>query len=516
MRYRRIVNQAVVGVTVAGLTTATHAITIYVDDENCPGPGSGTEADAYCSIQTAIDNAVDTDEIVVAPGTYSETINFLGKAVWLHSTGGPEVTTIDGQGLATVVTCENGEGAATILEGFTVSGGYEPIYEGGGGMLNFGSSPTVTNCIFTSNEAWRGGGMLNDQGSSPTVTSCIFTSNEADYGGGMYNAYSSHSTVTNCAFESNLAPWFGGGMDNAYGSHSTVTNCTFTSNIGYFGGGMFNAESAPTVTNCAFIENEAGFGGGMYCVADSSPVVANCTFSGNLANIRGGGMFNWLNMNSGPSLTNCILWGDTPYEIELDESTITVSYSDVQGGWTGTNNIDADPMFADADGRLALGSPCIDVGDNTAVPPYIATDIDGNPRIVNDTVDLGAYEYITFVQIDIKPGSYPNAVNINGNGVIPVAVVGSAEFDVTQVVIGSLSFAGLEVKVKPNGAPQCSISDVSGPEGVPDGYNDLVCQFVDDPLLWLPGDAIAQLTGAFLVDGEEAPFRGSDEITIVP
>ncbi len=54
-------------VTVLAVSTA-QAATIHVDVANCPGPGNGSEADPYCSIQTAIDNAVDTDEIVVAPG----------------------------------------------------------------------------------------------------------------------------------------------------------------------------------------------------------------------------------------------------------------------------------------------------------------------------------------------------------------------------------------------------------------------------------------------------------------
>ncbi len=81
-------------VTVLAVSTA-QAATIHVDAANCPGPGNGSEADPYCSIQTAIDNAVDTDEVVVAPGTYFETINFLGKAITLRSSGGAEVTTID-------------------------------------------------------------------------------------------------------------------------------------------------------------------------------------------------------------------------------------------------------------------------------------------------------------------------------------------------------------------------------------------------------------------------------------
>ena len=55
---------------VAAASCNLHAATVFVDDDNCPGPGSGSELDPYCSIQTAIDAAADTDEIVVAPGTY--------------------------------------------------------------------------------------------------------------------------------------------------------------------------------------------------------------------------------------------------------------------------------------------------------------------------------------------------------------------------------------------------------------------------------------------------------------
>ena len=95
-------------VTVLAVATA-QADTIYVD-VNCPGPGNGSEAEPYCSIQTAIDNAVDTDEVVVAPGTYFETIDFLGKAITLRSSDGPDVTTIDGTGHFHVVQCRNGEG----------------------------------------------------------------------------------------------------------------------------------------------------------------------------------------------------------------------------------------------------------------------------------------------------------------------------------------------------------------------------------------------------------------------
>ena len=229
----------------------------------------------------------------------------------------------------------------------------------GGGMGNNGSSPNLRNCIFTSNNAWRGGGILND-GSSPTVTNCIFTSNAGDYGGGMYNAYGSNSTVSNCTFESNNAPWFGGGMLNDWESSPTVTNCRFTSNTGGYGGGMFNGSSGnATVTNCTFINNSSPLGGGIYNLSNS------CT------------------------VTNCILWGNTS-AIVASGGTPTVTCSDVQGGWTGTGNIDLDPLFADTDGRLSSGSPCIDAGDDSVVT--VITDLDGNPRIQGLCVDMGAFE----------------------------------------------------------------------------------------------------------------------------
>ena len=109
-----------------------------------------------------------------------------------------------------------------------------------------------------------------------------------------------------------------------------------------------------------------------------------------------------------PTLTNCILWGDSAPsgpEIYNISSTPIVTYSDIMGGYSGTGNIDANPMFADTDKRLSSGSPCIDAGNNTAVPPDttdldgdgdtaepIPFDLDGNPRIINGNVDMGAYE----------------------------------------------------------------------------------------------------------------------------
>ncbi|MHC4129439.1 MAG: right-handed parallel beta-helix repeat-containing protein [Planctomycetota bacterium] len=193
-------------IVVAVISSAAQGQTTwYVDDDNCPGPGSGTEGDPYCSIQTAVDSAVDTDEIVVAPGSYSEAINFLGKVIWLHSSDGPEVTTIDGTGNYHVIQCVTGEGSDTILEGFTITGGNangSSLNGEGGGMRALSSSPTVTDCTFSGNEAGQfGGGLYADSPyGSPTVTNCTFSGNSALEGGGMYTKTGSNQTVTDSAF----------------------------------------------------------------------------------------------------------------------------------------------------------------------------------------------------------------------------------------------------------------------------------------------------------------------------
>jgi len=107
-------------------------------------------------------------------------------------------------------------------------------------------------------------------------------------------------------------------------------------------------------------------------------------------------------------VNNCILWGNNPDEIYVSSGATTLTFSDVQGGWPGLGNIDADPLFVDPDNgdlRLSPGSPCIDAGDNTAVPEDIETDLDGNDRFLDDPqtpdtgngeppiVDMGAYEF---------------------------------------------------------------------------------------------------------------------------
>jgi len=273
------------------------------------------------------------------------------------------------------------------------------------------ASATVTNCTFSGNTAHSGGGgMWNDWHANPTVTDCMFSGNSVEifFGGGMCNRFGS-PVVTNCAFRENSARYGGGMWNGEY--HPTVTGCTFGGNTALAGGGMMNDSSSPTVTNCTFSGNSAAYnGGGMFNYDDASPTVTNCTFSGNDApNGRALGFdsYEW-QPPSNFLMTNCILWDGGDEIWNNDGSTIIIAYSDVHGGFPGEGNIDADPLFVDPDGgdlRLQPGSPCIDAGDNMAVPSDITTDLDGNPRFVDgpDTpdsgsgtppiVDMGAHEF---------------------------------------------------------------------------------------------------------------------------
>ncbi|MCP4709636.1 MAG: hypothetical protein GY869_13500 [Planctomycetes bacterium] len=365
----------------------------------------------------------------------------------------------------------------TILDGFTITAGNAAGPEGhdiGGGMLYCPSNLIVAGCTFTNNSAsldgggmynvsyalssyesiinctfrWnmaeRGGGMYIE-GNIPTITGCMFTSNLADKGGGMFNIQrlpaSSSVTVTYCTFRGNSAKYGGGMYTNTLLSAvmpsllSIMSNIVFAGNSADIaGGGIYNYKSDIFLVNCSFTGNISNTGGGINNES-SDPLMINCTFSGNSADDYGGGMCN--SDNSRPELSNSILWGNTAIsggnEIALlTSSVVEVDYSDISGGLAGiyddgsgntvhwgADNIDADPLFVDADGgdntygtadddvRLAPGSLGIEGGANSFVPGGIRTDMEGNGRILDSdgdgtfTVDMGAFEYKFFSYGDV-------------------------------------------------------------------------------------------------------------------
>ena len=193
-------------------------------------------------------------------------------------------------------------------------------------------------------------------------------------------------------------PYLGAGFYTGGGifcgsSAPTITNCMITNNYAYLGGGIYLRASTPTIMNCMIVRNRAtGFihGGGALYLEDSSPTITHCTVGSNFAGQYGGGIFCW---SSSPTITNSILWGDFSIydpEIHVRTGSPVVTYSDVEGGWSGEGNIDANPSFAGGvTFHLRPGSPCVDSGTDAGV----YTDMDGQRRPWGAGFDMGADEF---------------------------------------------------------------------------------------------------------------------------
>ncbi len=388
----------------------------YVDQDATTGANDGTAwSDAYTELQSALTIAQSGDTIWVADGTYlpdydvdtqlhtgdrmatfqlpasvavyggfDGTETSLDQRNWQANetilsgdlAGNDDDFTNNDENSYHVVVTSPEAGTTTILDGFTLTGGNanDSVEFDGGGLYSEDGSPTLVNLTFINNTA------TND-------------------GGGMFN-WKGSPTLTNITFENNVATADGGGLRSRVGN-PILTNITFTNNEAKFGGGMFGSNGDPTLTNVVFNGNTASQSGGGLRNNTSNPTLTHITFYNNTASARGGGMHNW---DSNPVLVNTILWGNSDTH-GIDESAQihnegtsapVVNYSLIQD-WAsgGTGNLSDDPLFVDAangDLHLQPGSPAIDAGDNGAVPAEVTTDLDGNARLVNATVDMGAYE----------------------------------------------------------------------------------------------------------------------------
>ena len=356
--------------------------TWYVDDDACPGPGSGTQQDPFCSIQVAINAAVDLDAIEVAAGSYSESLDFIGKNVIVVGIAGAGVTSIDGGLVGDVVTFANGESPTARIEGFTITNGLRGV------VCDGSSHPTIEGNVIMGN---MGAGVVCANSSHPTINSNEIVGNTSpSSGGGIVCGNGSHPLIQNNLISGNTSlldwAWAGGGGIWLSASSPTIRGNNITDNTAVsVGGGIYcYFGSAPLIEWNLIANNSAtsgltGRGGGIACrLAGSTPTIKNNTIHGNSAAVMAGGV---LNEVSSTPVINCILWGNFPSQID-GGSSASVSYSDVQGGWFGTGNINADPFFVDAPGgdfRLQDGSPCIDAGDPNSDP-----DCDGS------SVDIGA------------------------------------------------------------------------------------------------------------------------------
>jgi hypothetical protein len=258
----------------------------------------------------------------------------------------------------------------------------------------------IINCLFENNYGTPGGtgGAIWSGNSNITIKRSIFRDNivwaasgpqgvyEAGEGGGLGLEFSV-AIIENCKFFNNYVHW--GDYNNSKG------------------GAIYAQFSDLIIKNSLIHDNNAQDGAGIY-LDRSSVNCINSTISYN----NGGGVFNgiFLVLDSDINLTNSISWENGNYEIVGIDSTqeIIISYSCIKNGIYGINlnnavlnwlegNIEDDPLFIDPENgnfHFFSGSPCINAGtpDTTGLnlPEY---DLDGNPRIYEDRIDMGCYEW---------------------------------------------------------------------------------------------------------------------------
>lgn len=391
----------------------------------------------YPRIQDALDAATNDDVILVLPGTYLENVDFLGKAVTLRSDMdglpqtidiAPESTVIDGGMAGSVVKFVGNEGSGSVLEGFKLINGNGTPKGNitlGGGIAMAGSSPVISRNIITGNWANGGGGISCMDGACPRIQDNIVTFNESKGSGGGIRCYAQcDAVITNNLVQGNRAGSKGAGFFITYSSPTVMDNVV-KDNVAYTGAGLFcgwpNGDKTALLAGNVIINNiatkgvagglgidasilraennilagnEAVNGGGIYC-AWNQPLLVNCTIVDNKAKNQGGGIFC---LSSKPTIRNSILRDNqapTGPQIHNMMGAPQITYSNVKGGYVGVGNIDADPMFVDpaiGDFHILHGSPCRDSGDPSGadLPPE---DFEGDPRVVNDRVDMGADEF---------------------------------------------------------------------------------------------------------------------------
>jgi hypothetical protein len=340
----------------------------------------------------------------------------------------------------------------------------------GGGVLHAGGSTAVIeDCRFERNRG-NGAGIFNGEPFSqpavlntPVIRRCDFLANGggANFGTGAGIGIFDREgelLVESCKFIDNKTVAGGGGM-YLLRSNALVRECIFTGNEGtgdgggavYVDPGLFTGRPpGPAPPQAVFINCQFnGNNGAMLIGIQAMVEIINCTIA---HNTPGRWWESWpafaISRGATVHLVNTVIWGHTPIPHEINgewdfdpglsgvllmllgggkPAEVTADHCRIEfwdRSFPGVGTTAEDPLFVDSSGvdglpgtvdddlRVQIGSPCIDSGDNAAVPRGVEADLDGNPRFVDGdddsivVVDIGAFE---------RP-PLPNPADLNGDG----------------------------------------------------------------------------------------------------
>lgn len=400
----------------------------------------------YATLQQAIDASKNGDVVEVASGDYTGPgnwdLDFGGKRITLRSINGPQSTRILGGDGHRGFHFHTGETSDSVVSGFTIRGArLTGSTTMGGGVYCEGASPRFVNCVIEDCVAGLGGGVAC-VGGEPVLTHCTVRDCSATSAGSGVYLFESEATLAGCTISGNT-PSGGGSVQ---------------------GGGVYCLGDVMDVTlrNCVISENAASAGAGVLAepFSFSGPQcrvsIVNCTIVQN--RLTSGGSAAVDAAGAEMSILNSIIWDNDRAGVTPSYG-VDVSYSSVQGGYSGWGNLSVAPQFADSEFHLSDGSACVDAGDPSS---SVAAESSPNGARINlgaygGTVEAATSDGHATYHVNVKSGrnSYDGRSATRAYASIQAAIDAAADGDTILVWPGvyreEITFEGKAITVRSAG-----------------------------------------------------------------